>query len=48
MQIEIFEKRLMNSSHEIAEIAESYKQMFFCRPTEERIIAAFDLAGSPS
>lgn len=41
-----FEEALSNEDKhlKIKQIAEEYKQMFFCEPTEENIIKAYDLA----
>jgi UDP-N-acetylglucosamine:LPS N-acetylglucosamine transferase len=38
-----FEESLNYKAEEINAIASAYKQMFFCEPTEENIIKAFDL-----
>jgi len=42
-QIERFEKKLKECPKEINEVAARYKEMFFCRPTDENIIKAFEL-----
>lgn len=42
-QIERFAKSCVNNSEEINIIANRYKEMFFCEPTEDSIIKTFDL-----
>ncbi|MBL7129819.1 MAG: hypothetical protein ISS45_00195 [Candidatus Omnitrophica bacterium] len=42
-QIDNLEYALNNKPGEIYNIADMYKKMFFCEPTEENIIKAFDL-----
>ncbi len=44
--IDKFEIMLDKSPGEIIAIADEYKRMFFCNPTEENIIGVFDLEGS--
>jgi len=38
-----YEKAIEDNREEIAIVAGNYKKMFFCEPTEEKIIEAFDL-----
>ncbi len=42
-QIEYFERALDNDCSRIDYIAATYKRLFFCEPTEEKIIESFDL-----
>lgn len=42
-QIEKFEYSIKNNAVNIKVIADRYKEMFFCRPSEDEIIRAFDL-----
>ncbi len=38
-----YEKAIVDNREEIAIVADNYKKMFFCEPTEEKIMEAFDL-----
>jgi spore coat polysaccharide biosynthesis predicted glycosyltransferase SpsG len=42
-QIKSFKELLKNKPQEIKKIANDYKSMFFCEPTEDNIIRAFEL-----
>lgn len=42
-QINKFEYTLNNNFKEVRNIANKYKEMFFCKPTEENIVRTFDL-----
>ena len=44
--IEQFEQNLKTNSIEIESLAKKYRGMFFCEPTREKIIEAFELDSS--
>ena len=41
--IEKFNHKLVNEKEKLLEYAKTYKEMFFCEPTDEKIIDSFDL-----
>jgi hypothetical protein len=42
-QIKSFESILRSDGNEINKISDSYRKLFFCEPTEEKILESFDL-----